>query len=278
MNSQTEKTKRAGISVIITSYNQVEYLQKTIQSVLTQSLQPTEIIICDDHSTQDNSWEVIKVFQSQYPQLIKVFRQEKNLGFALNRGFALQQATCKWITWVDGDDLFLPTKLEREWQTSQEHSEAMLIYSNVIVIDQHGTEIDRWHHPIHIPLASGDVFVPVFGRQLFPEWNVEFRNPLVHRKVFENIGYFDENLRLYEDWDWTIRATAKYAVFYSGATTIQYRLHPKGISHGREKKHHDVILEVYRKNISLARERTQEDQWLIADGIARALETFKLQI
>ncbi len=99
------------ISVFITSYNQKKFLVEAIESVLSQTLKPVELIIVDDRST-DGSQEVIGEYARRYPDLIRPYYQEMNVGIAANKAFAQQHVNGDWLTYLNGDDRFLPQKLE----------------------------------------------------------------------------------------------------------------------------------------------------------------------
>lgn len=108
------------ISVLITSYNQKTFLTEAIESVLSQTLQPFEIIIVDDCST-DGSQKIIENYTRNHPDIIKAYYHKQNLGIGKNRAFAQMQAKGDWLTYLDGDDRFLPEKLEMEFKTLQQH-------------------------------------------------------------------------------------------------------------------------------------------------------------
>ena len=67
------------ISVFIVTYNQEAYVEQAIDSVLQQSVKPYEIVISDDCS-KDGTWNIIQNYQAQYPEIIKAYRNEPNVG------------------------------------------------------------------------------------------------------------------------------------------------------------------------------------------------------
>jgi glycosyltransferase involved in cell wall biosynthesis len=150
------------ISVFITSYNQRDYLVEAIESVLNQTLQPFEIIIVDDCST-DGSQEVIEEYAQKYPDLIRSFYHEQNIGIPRNKSFALEQVQGDLVTYVDGDDRFLPRKLEMELQTLMNHPEARIVYSNVYHINPKGRRSHLWYSGDTSP-PTGYVFREAFAR------------------------------------------------------------------------------------------------------------------
>ena len=122
------------ISVFIITYNFAKYLRECIESVLAQTLRPFEIIICDDHST-DDSWAIISEYARRHTELIKAYRQKKNIGPARNGNFGRKIAKGDLFAGIDGDDRWLPRKLEMEWKALQRHPDARIAYSNVYNIE-----------------------------------------------------------------------------------------------------------------------------------------------
>ena len=154
------------ISVIIVCYNFEKYIGECIESILHQSLTPNEIIICDDHST-DQSWDIIQSYASQYPQLIHAIRQEKNLGAHDNATVGFELAKGELISALDGDDRWHPDKLKMEYAALRDNPEARLAYSNVAVIDEQGQSQQIWVNPNDPTPPEGDVLLPLFTKQFF---------------------------------------------------------------------------------------------------------------
>ena len=98
------------VSVIMPAYNSSEYISESINSVLHQTYQNWELIIIDDHST-DNTVDIVKEYCSRDPR-VKLVVSEANNGVAAARNIGLQVAKGKYIAFLDSDDLWLPDKLK----------------------------------------------------------------------------------------------------------------------------------------------------------------------
>ena len=120
---------RPNISVYVTSYNQREYLVEAVESVLAQTLPASQIIVVDDCS-QDGSQDVIAEYATRHSQITPIFHRN-NLGVAQTRNHALQMTTGDYVTYVDGDDRFLPDKLAKEVELLDKSPEADVVFSNV---------------------------------------------------------------------------------------------------------------------------------------------------
>lgn len=123
------------VSIIMPSYNTAPYIKQTIQSVLNQTYTNWELIIVDDCST-DNTEEILEEINDNR---IRYFKNEVNSGAAVSRNKALREAKGQWIAFLDSDDLWLPTKLEKqiEFMNSNNYS---FSYTNYEEIDVDGNE------------------------------------------------------------------------------------------------------------------------------------------
>lgn len=100
------------VSIIMPSYNCGDYVEKTIRSVQAQTYQNWEIIFMDDCSTDDTVRFVTKLREKD--SRIRLFQNKFNSGAAVSRNRALREAKGRWIAFLDSDDLWEPTKLEKQ--------------------------------------------------------------------------------------------------------------------------------------------------------------------
>ena len=107
------------VSIITPAYNTGKFIAKTIESVQAQTYQYWEMIIVDDCST-DDTIDIAYNFQKS-DKRIKVFQNPSNMGAATSRNTALRNAKGRWIAFLDSDDLWKPTKLEKQLRFMIEH-------------------------------------------------------------------------------------------------------------------------------------------------------------
>lgn len=100
------------VSVIMPSYNCGKFVKETIRSVQAQTYLNWEIVFVDDCSTDDTVKKVLAM--SEADSRIRLSRNKGNLGAALTRNHALQEAKGRWIAFLDSDDLWKPEKLEHQ--------------------------------------------------------------------------------------------------------------------------------------------------------------------
>jgi glycosyltransferase involved in cell wall biosynthesis len=232
------------ISVWITSYNQRELLVEAVESVLAQTLPPQQVIIVDDASS-DGSQEVIAAYATRYPDWITPLYHERNCGVAQSRNEALQMATGEYVTYCDGDDRFLPTKLEREAAALLANPQAEIAFSDFFFVNASGERTMRWAETKRPP--EGEVLCQIVGRE-FPRRTL-FRFELVNYQRWRESGLYDVNLSLYEDWEMRIRLTERCRVAYVAEPGFEFRRGNQGLSNVPAAAHlaaTDYIVEKHR--------------------------------
>ncbi len=246
------------ISVVVFCYNFEPYIAQCLESIVGQTLQPFEIIVCDDCST-DKSWQVISEYKQRFPSLFKVFRHEENIGHVANGKFGKDQARGEWISIIDGDDFWHPRKLEWEWAALKKSPGARVAYSNVTIVDSHGEVREKWHGANHPAPPRGDVFIETFAKKFFRGRRSLFRSQLMETKAMRDVGYGDRDIAIHVDWDLKINLTARFPVVYSGHDAVFYRDHPQGIHHQMNRELYTSTRKVAVKNLPLLRTRSGDE-------------------
>lgn len=124
------------VSVIIPVYNAAKTIEKTIKSVLHQSYTYFEIIIIDDCST-DNSFQIIEELSESDSRII-LYRNEKNLGVAKTRNAGINIAKGEFISFLDSDDIWKSTKLEKQLEYIKQNN-GDICYTSYEMIDNNET-------------------------------------------------------------------------------------------------------------------------------------------
>ena len=128
------------VSIITPTYNCLAFLKATIQSVLDQTFSDWELLIQDDCSTDGTECYVREL--AQHDSRIKYERNSTSLGAALTRNNAIRRASGKYIAFLDSDDLWLPTKLERQVGYMKEYNYAFT-YTNYAEINETGIPLGK---------------------------------------------------------------------------------------------------------------------------------------
>lgn len=125
------------VSIIMPAYNCGQFVEETIHSVQAQTYQDWEIIFVDDCST-DDTIEIVQRLQKNDSR-IKLFQNRTNSGAAVSRNYALREAKGKWVAFLDSDDLWDPTKLEKQVRYMEEN-DYKFSYTRYSEIDSNGND------------------------------------------------------------------------------------------------------------------------------------------
>lgn len=125
------------ISVIMSVYNAQDTLRESIDSILAQTYTDWEFIICNDCST-DGTQDILESYQTAYPDKFLLLRNEENkrLAYSLNR--CLEKATGYYVARMDGDDLSVPERFEKQVAFLQSHPEVDLVGTAMQRFNQDG--------------------------------------------------------------------------------------------------------------------------------------------
>lgn len=136
------------VSVIMPSYNCGRFVEETIRSVQAQTYQNWELIFVDDCS-KDDTIRIVSSMRDKDPR-IHLYQNIANLGAAVSRNNALQEAKGRWIAFLDSDDLWYPEKLEKQIHF-MEKNDYHFSYTGVDVIDEASNPLNEyWMGPKHI--------------------------------------------------------------------------------------------------------------------------------
>jgi glycosyltransferase involved in cell wall biosynthesis len=213
------------ISVIIPCYNGAEFLGETIESVLTQTYPPLEVIVVDDGST-DNTGEVV----ARYPE-VKYIRQ-KNQGGGVARNTGLRESKGDYLVFQDQDDRMLPNAFEIGVNSLLEHPECGFAYGICKLVQADGSPFDSEPALPEKPFESSNAYeVLLRGRCFVPPGTVMFR-----RSVFDTIGEFDPTWQESADYDIYLRAARAFQGYCHNQVIVEYRQHPNSASRGKSSR------------------------------------------
>jgi glycosyltransferase involved in cell wall biosynthesis len=206
------------VSVVIPTYNTARFIADAIDSALAQSYKPSEIIVIDDGSS-DNTREVI----THYGDKIKYIYQS-NAGPASARNKGVKEARGEWIAFLDSDDYWDKDHLELLLKHAQDHPDASLIYCGKKWVDMDGKLIQDSFEQTQFP--SGWIFKDMFTANYISSTSVV----LVKKGIFIELGGFDKQLRIAEDYDLWIRIAAVSPICGVPIYTLNYRRHENNLT------------------------------------------------
>ena len=125
------------ISIIMGIYNCGTTLSEAIDSIINQTYDNWELIMCDDGS-KDNTREVAQEYVDRFPDKMKLLINEKNMGLNYTLNCCLNEATGEYIARMDGDDISLPHRFEKEVEVLENNPQYAIVSSAMIMFDENG--------------------------------------------------------------------------------------------------------------------------------------------
>jgi glycosyltransferase involved in cell wall biosynthesis len=225
------------ITVIIPAYNAEKTVLTTIKSVLNQTYSNFELIVINDGST-DNTPDLINKIKDTR---LKVHSFENaGLPSARNRGIRL--AGGEFISFIDGDDLWAPDKLESQLQALERKPSAGVAYSWTLFIDDDG-HLLKVLDPTYY---EGDVYKHLLIRCFITSGS----NVLIRKECIEKVGLFDPSLKSAADWEYWIRLAKMWPFALVPRYQILYRIHEGSMSHEVEFVQDDILRVIDRVYLS----------------------------
>lgn len=212
------------ISIITPSFNQAEYIETTIQSVLSQNYPNLEYIVVDGAST-DNTIEIL----SKYNRYIKwTSKKDKGQTDAINKG--IKESTGQIIAYLNSDDTYLPNTLHTVAEFFENNS-YMWVTGKCKIVNNKGEKVrsvatlwkNIWLKTLDSGLLKDGLYILNFISQPATFWT---------RDVVKNIGYFDESLKYTMDYDYWLRIFKKYKPKVIDKNIATFRVHAesKGVT------------------------------------------------
>lgn len=125
------------ISVIMGIYNCAPTLAEALDSLLAQTCQDFKVIMCDDGS-KDNTAEVAQSYVDRYQEKFILIRNERNMGLNFTLNHCLEYADTEYVARMDGDDISLPDRFEKEMEFLDSHSDIAIVSTPMIYFDENG--------------------------------------------------------------------------------------------------------------------------------------------
>jgi len=206
----------AKVSVVIPIYNYGRFVAAAIQSVLEQTHPIAEIIVVDDGST-DNTAEAVARFGAK----VRYIKQE-NAGVCAARNNGVRNASGVFIAFLDADDIWYPEKIEKQMAKFAEDGEIGLVHCGMREFDGESGETVHLHAQGKGGWLANELLLFVE-----PAIVVSGSAIVVHRRAFEEVGGFDTNLKVGEDWDFCYRIARKFKIGFVPELLVDYRNHGK---------------------------------------------------
>lgn len=209
------------VTVICLCFNQKRFVAEALQSVLSQTYQPIELIVVDDGST-DGSAEVIRECLQAFPTATFLELGE-NLGTTRAFNAGLQLAKGEYIADLAGDDVFRPDRIQKQMATFEKLDASYgVVFSDALLIDENSQPIGTFYprNPdgsLLNPVPQGNVYASILR-----SYSVCAPTILTRKSVYDALGGYDESL-IYEDFDFFVRSARQYRYQYIDEPLTYYR-------------------------------------------------------
>jgi hypothetical protein len=216
------------VSVILPVYGVEKYIAEAVRSVLAQTFSDFELLIIDDGSP-DRSIEICQQFTDPRIRII----QQQNRGLSGARNTGIRNAVGEYLAFLDGDDLWMPEKLEKHVAHLDNSPKVGLSFSRSAFVDEAGKDLKTYQMPQLTGITSDYLLCcnPVGNGSA----------PVIRRQVFQEIGrknaavetcYFDESLRRAEDIECWLRIAIQTSWLIEGISEplTLYRVNAGGLS------------------------------------------------
>ena len=204
------------VSVIIPTFNRFNLISRAIDSVLSQTIKPFEIIVVDDGSSDNTSTFIKNNYKS-----VKLIKQN-NLGVSKARNVGIKNSSGNWIALLDSDDEWEKNKLEVQIKSLSEYDYYSVCHTNEIWI-RNGIRVNqKKRHQKY----GGDIFDKCLDICRISPSSIIFK-----KNIIDEVGWFDEGLPICEDYDLWLRITANFKIlFINKPLVIKYGGHSDQLS------------------------------------------------
>lgn len=261
------------ISVIIPTYNRKEELKRAIDSVLGQTMKPGEIIVVDGGSN-DGTGLILREYARDG---VKILMQTSN-GVSNARNLGIRESKNEWVAFLDSDDWWLPDKLKKQVKFHTNSCHFLVSQTDEIWIRNNLRVNPKKYHL----KKGGYIFDLCLKRCMITPSAV-----LINKCVFDDVGLFDEELPVCEDYDLWLRVAKKYKiglikeklVVKTGGHADQLSVRYWGMDRFRVK----ALEKILREPLDLEEKRgvldtLVEKSWILAQGSSKRNETARAQL
>lgn len=262
------KGKAPIVSVNIPVYNCESYLTETIESILNQTFQDFELILCNDGST-DNSLAIAQSFAAKDSRIKVITRG--NLGIVATRNELLANSSGKYIAVLDCDDVALPHRLALQVQYLDEHPEVVCVGGDSRLIDHKGRYLTTLVH-----IKGNDA---INASALAGNGVITHSCAMIRAEVMRRIGGYDPKCNFAEDLDLWLRLGECGKLENIAEPVSNFRLHAKSASELNGLKQREVAklaCEDAAKRRGIASQYTADGLWRPASD-ANSKHKFMLQ-
>jgi len=212
----------AKVDVIIPAYNAAKYLPTAIESVIAQTFNDWRILIVDDGSTDGTADAAAPYLERLGSRLVYI--RKANGGVSSARNLGICQATAQYLAMLDADDEWMPCRLSESLQILDSRPEVGLTYGFIRRIDAQGRLIDTVNRRQR--RGEGRIARYIYTKEV----DIPCATVTVRRSCLDEVGLFDETLKVTEDRDLWLRLALQYEIALVPFIVANYRISNESIT------------------------------------------------
>lgn len=223
------------VSIVTPTYNQSDYLEETIQSVLGQDYPHIEYIVIDDGST-DNTREVLQKYTGKL-----IWESQSNIGqtATINKGWRMSHGGV--IAYINSDDTYVvPDAVRKGIQFLLAHPDISMVYGDTYIIDENSKIVERQYAP--------DYDYDYMLRRC--ECYIAQPSTFMRREVLDDVGYLDPSIYYAMDFDYWLRLGLRHKIAHLPEPLSHFRIHSRSKTMSTHAKNAPDYVHIYEKLFS----------------------------
>lgn len=250
------KSGKVLVSVVMSVYNDEQYLKESLDSIFAQTIQDFELIIVDDCSTD----RTVEIIENYHDDRIRLICNSENRGLTRNLNTALEYVQGTYIARMDGDDKSRPERFEKQIAYLEQHPELMLISCRTHMFGEEDLISQIQGTPKQLQAMM--LIRPVLAHPGF----------MMRRELIVQEGFrYDESYRSAQDYNFAARVARKFGIGVTPDILLDYRVHKKQVSSKKGGEQAN----------NAARVRDMQISWLevsLGESQRKALETWAKEL
>lgn len=211
------------VSISTLTYNHIDFIDEFFESLLSQTYKNWEVIIGDDCS-KDGTQDKLKYYQKKYPNQVKLILNEKNLGITKNSQNVIDNCSGKYVCTIAGDDLLLPTKLEKQVAIMETNENVNMVYHDLEVFYEDGSPSVKFSKINNFTPHNGTIKEMILHGAFAGACSIMLRSSALPKNGF------DFRIPVASDWLFFVESVGNGEFIYIDEILGKYRRHSSNVT------------------------------------------------
>jgi glycosyltransferase involved in cell wall biosynthesis len=221
------------VSINLCCYNSERYLEETLQSIFAQTYKDWELIVINDGSVDTTEQIIQKHINDGRPI---IYHYQSNAGLGASRNKAIELSKGEFIAIIDHDDLWLPSKLEKQMALFTGRPQTGLVYTEESVLYHYSEGTTKLIYNTY-PYQRGNLLLPLVLTDF-----ITCSSIMIRTEALNHVGLFNPVFNQAEEYDLILRIAAQFEMDYVEEPLVKYRLHSSNASKDRTGRDNEVQL------------------------------------